>query len=281
MSGISIGTPAASDSSAASAPGGVERAAGTQPCINVQNLELTFFTGNGQTTALQDINLSIGEGEFVALLGPTGCGKSSMLRVVSDLLKPTAGTVTIRGKPPSVARQANDFGFVFQEPALLPWRTALDNVRLPLEVVGFPADQRQSRCAELLESVNLLKFKDAYPHELSGGMKQRIAIIRALSWRPSILLMDEPFSALDEITKGQLQEDLLELWESERKTVLFVTHNISEAVYLADRVVVLSSHPGRIRRIIPVELPRPRAENIRETMEFLRHVREAREELTV
>lgn len=257
-----------------------QASAGPTPCIAMQGLGLTFHTKKRRIPALENIDLDISEGEFIALLGPTGCGKSSMLRVVSDLLQPTAGTVRIRDRAPAIARQANEFGFVFQEAALLGWRTALDNVRLPLEVVGYPPQERRPRCEELLDSVGLLGFKDAYPHELSGGMKQRVAIVRALSWRPSILLMDEPFSALDEITKAQLQDDLLTLWDAEKKTVLFVTHNISEAIYLADRVVVLSSHPGRIRRIITIDLPRPRDPDLRETSEFLAYVRAARHELT-
>jgi NitT/TauT family transport system ATP-binding protein len=185
----------------------------------------------------------------------------------------------VRDEPASAARRENQFGFVFQEPALLSWRTALGNVQLPLEVVGFPPQARRGRCEELLDSVGLSKFKDAYPHELSGGMKQRVAIVRALAWRPSILLMDEPFSALDELTRGQLQDDLLQLWSREKKTVLFVTHNISEAVYLADRVVVMSPHPGRIKSILPIDLPRPRCEQMQETPEFMRWIRRAREAL--
>ena len=219
------------------------------------------------------------DGEFVALLGPTGCGKSSLLRLVSDLIPPTSGTIAVRGEPSSAARRANEFGFVFQEPALLSWRTALGNVQLPLEVVGYPSASRRARCEELLASVGLQSFKDAYPHELSGGMKQRVAIVRALAWNPSILLMDEPFSALDELTRAQLQDDLLQLWSRERKTVLFVTHNISEAVYLADRVVVMSAHPGRIKAILSPGLPRPRSVDMHETAEFMQWIRKARQAL--
>jgi NitT/TauT family transport system ATP-binding protein len=251
----------------------------SEACISLQDVGLTFQTAKRSIDALKGIDLDVAEGEFVALLGPTGCGKSSMLRLVSDLLQPTSGLVQIRGGSPALARQKNEFGFVFQEAALLTWRTALGNVSLPLEVVGYPGREIKARCEELLASVGLGKFGDAYPHELSGGMKQRVAIVRALSWRPSILLMDEPFSALDEITKAQLQDDLLNLWDREKKTVLFVTHNISEAVYLADRVVVLSSHPGQIRSIIKVDLPRPRHPDMRETADFLGYVREARHEL--
>jgi NitT/TauT family transport system ATP-binding protein len=248
-------------------------------CIALENVALRYRTERGVIDALTGINLTVAEGEFIALLGPTGCGKSSLLRLVSDLVAPTAGRVLVRGQPALAARRANEFGFVFQEPALLSWRTALDNVQLPLEVMNFPAAERAARCEQLLASVGLLKFKDNYPHEMSGGMRQRVAIVRALAWKPSILLMDEPFSALDELTKSQLQDDLLDLWNAERKTVLFVTHNISEAVYLADRVVVMSPHPGRIKAMLPVKLPRPRDEALRETPAFLAYVREARDML--
>ncbi len=246
------------------------------PCIVLDRVSLRFKSERGEVEALSDISLSVAEGEFVALLGPTGCGKSSLLRLVSDLLPPTAGTIAVRGEPAAAARRVNQCGFVFQEPALLSWRTALGNVRLPLEVVGYPRERRIARCEELLDSVGLLKFKDAYPHELSGGMKQRVAIVRALAWNPSILLMDEPFSALDELTRGQLQDDLLRIWSRERKTVLFVTHNISEAIYLADRVVVMSPHPGRSKTVLRPDLPRPRTADMHETPEFMQWTRAAR-----
>jgi NitT/TauT family transport system ATP-binding protein len=255
------------------------RLARARPCIALERVSLTFRSEQREVQALSDIDLDVAEGEFIALLGPTGCGKSSLLRLVSDLISPTAGTITVRGGPASAARRVNAFGFVFQEPALLSWRTALANVRLPLEVVGYPPEQRTARCEELLASVGLLKFRDAYPHELSGGMKQRVAIVRALAWNPSILLMDEPFSALDEITRAQLQDDLLDLWSRERKTVVFVTHNISEAVYLADRVVVMSPHPGRIKTVLQTGLARPRLPDLHETPEFMRWTRSAREAL--
>ncbi|WP_127753219.1 ABC transporter ATP-binding protein [Devosia sp. 1566] len=248
-------------------------------CISVRSVSLSFETPRRRVNALSDVNLSVGEGEFIALLGPTGCGKSSLLRLVSDLVAPTAGQILIRGAPPEAARRENDFGFVFQEPALLPWRTAIENLLLPLEVLNVPAEGREARCMDLLKSVGLGDFRNAYPHELSGGMRQRVAIVRALAWDPSILLMDEPFSALDELTKMQLQDDLLKLWSVGKKTILFVTHNISEAIYLADRVVVMSPHPGRIKTILPVDLERPRHEDMRETPEFMRLVREARDAL--
>lgn len=246
------------------------------PCISLEGVSLVYRTGRQDIHALADVGLQVAEGEFVALLGPTGCGKSSLLRLACDLIEPTSGIITVRGRPAQAAREANEFGFVFQEPALLFWRRAIDNVRLPLEVVGYPASERRKRCEELLDSVGLLEFKSAYPHQLSGGMKQRVAIVRALAWNPSILLMDEPFSALDELTKEQLQEDLLQLWSTQRKTVLFVTHNISEAIYLADRVIVMSTQPGRIKTVLPIKLPRPRSQDVRETTEFLEYLRHAR-----
>jgi len=249
------------------------------PCIRLHAVGVTYPTARGPVEAVADVGLDIGEGEFVALLGPTGCGKSTLLRVIGDLTPPCRGQIEVRGQGAAAARRRNEFGFVFQEPALLPWRTALANVHLPLEVVGYPAERRVRRCEELLDLVGLLGFKDNYPHELSGGMKQRVAIVRALAWDPSILLMDEPFSALDELTRNRLQEDLLALWAVEHKTIVFVTHNIAEAVYLADRVAVMSARPGRIKALLPVRLPRPRRPQMRDTVEFLEHLRTAREAL--
>jgi len=249
------------------------------PCVRLKDVDVTFQTEDQRVQALAGVTLDVGEGEFVALLGPTGCGKSTLLRVVSDLEQPSSGLVEVRGRPAAAARHANEFGFVFQEPALLPWRSALGNVQLPLEVVDYPQAERRARCEALLGMVGLSSFLNRYPHELSGGMKQRVAIVRALAWNPSILLMDEPFSALDELTKAELQDELLRIWAHEKKTILFVTHNLSEAVYLADRVVVMSAHPGRIVATIPVELPRDRGPEIRETMEFVQHVKRAREAL--
>ncbi len=246
------------------------------PCISLREVSVAFEARGNRVQALSDATLDIAEGQFVALLGPTGCGKSTLLRVISDLLRPTGGVLSVRGQPAADARRRNDFGFVFQEAALLPWRTALANIRLPLEVVGYEDAKRNDRCAELLASMGLTRFGNSFPSELSGGMKQRVAIARALSWNPSILLMDEPFSALDEITKNQLQDELLRIWEREQKTIVFVTHNISEAIYLADRVVVMSAHPGRIRQVIDVALPRRRGPEIRDTIEFVEQVRLAR-----
>jgi NitT/TauT family transport system ATP-binding protein len=247
--------------------------------VRLQEVGVTFRTPRGAVEAVADVSLEVAEGEFLALLGPTGCGKSTLLRVVGDLTEPSRGLVEVRSGAAHAARQRNEFGFVFQEPALLPWRSALENVRLPLEVVPSPPERRTARCRELLELVGLHGFQDSYPHELSGGMKQRVAIVRALAWGPSILLMDEPFSALDELTRNRLQEDLLALWAVEHKTILFVTHNIAEAVYLADRVVVMSPRPGRITAELPVTLPRPRRPEMRDTLPFLDHVHAAREAL--
>ncbi len=249
------------------------------PCVRLEQVSVAFETPDQRVQALTGVDLQIQEGEFIALLGPTGCGKSTLLRVVSDLTHPSTGRIEVRGKPAHEARRANEFGFVFQEPALRPWRSAIDNVMLPLEVVKYPVAERRSRCESLLERVGLTKFMNRFPHELSGGMKQRVAIVRALAWNPSILLMDEPFSALDELTKNQLQDELLEIWAREKKTILFVTHNISEAVYLADRVVVMSPHPGRIVETLEIDLPRPRDPGVRETIEFVQHVRRARQAL--
>jgi NitT/TauT family transport system ATP-binding protein len=248
-------------------------------CIYLRNIGVTYPTQRGPVEAIVDIDLEVQDGEFISLLGPTGCGKSTLLRVIGDLVEPSEGQVLVRDQPAKIARQNNEFGFVFQEPALLSWRSALENVHLPLEVVGYPPAERRQRCGELLELVGLSGFRDNLPHELSGGMKQRVAIVRALAWEPSILLMDEPFSALDEITRHQLQDLLLELWAVENKTVIFVTHNISEAVYLSDRIVVMSRHPGRINHIIHSNLPRPRHAAMRETVGFLDSVRAAREAL--
>ena len=287
---MTVTAPAATASSAPpsnrAAGGGAAPLAGPHPaldptsaiCIALDDVSVTYRARNQDVNALSHVSLSVRDGEFVALLGPTGCGKSTLLKIVSDLLRPTSGTVSVRGQA-AAARHANQFGFVFQEPALLPWRTAIDNVMLPLEVVKYPPAERRARCEQLLAMVGLSRFAGSYPHELSGGMKQRVSIVRALSWKPAIMLMDEPFSALDELTKQQLQDELLQLWSNESKTILFVTHNISEAVYLADRVVVMSAHPGRINAVIPVDLPRPRDAAVRDTLEFIGHVRRAREAL--
>ena len=246
--------------------------------IQVNAVDIVFPSSREPVHALGTVDLSVREGEFVSLLGPTGCGKTTLLRVVADLISPTRGVVMVRGQDAHVARRNNEFGFVFQEPALLPWRTVLANVRLPLEIVGYDGDEN-ARCEELLDLVGLLAFKNHYPHELSGGMKQRVALVRALSWGPSILLMDEPFSAVDELTRNRLQDDLLELWDLDKKTIVFVTHNITEAVYLGDRVLVFSSRPGRIVADITVQLERPRRPEVREEPRFIEHIKEGKKAL--
>jgi len=235
--------------------------------LSLQDVTVTFDTDRGFVTALQDITVSLPEHGFVSLLGPSGCGKSTLLRVVADLLTPASGTVSVLGSRPVEARKARELGFVFQDAALLPWRSAIDNVRLPLEV-GRSSQTENESPEKLLELVGLKGRESAYPHELSGGMRQRVAIARALVCRPRVLLMDEPFGALDEITRDRLNEELLRIWEATGTTILFVTHSIPESVFLSQQVLVLSSHPGRIRELVPITLPYPRNLAVRDTPEF-------------
>jgi NitT/TauT family transport system ATP-binding protein len=230
-------------------------------------------------TALTDIDLEIGRGSFVSLIGPSGCGKSTFLRIVADLLAPTAGTIVIDGKPPEAARLARQIGFVFQDSALLEWRRILPNVALPLELRGTGKAEREARAAGLLELVGLKGFERSWPRQLSGGMRQRAAIARALSTEPQVLLMDEPFGALDQITRDRLNMELVRIHEATKVTVVFVTHSIREAMLLSDRVVVMTPRPGRIARIIDVPLPRPRTLAVRESQEFQRLVGEGNMEL--
>jgi NitT/TauT family transport system ATP-binding protein len=235
--------------------------------LALDGVTVTFDTDRGFVTALQDITVSLPEHGFVSLLGPSGCGKSTLLRVVADLLAPAAGSVSVLGSRPEEARKARELGFVFQDAALLAWRTALDNVRLPLQV-GHSSQKEHESPEELLDLVGLKGRENAYPHELSGGMRQRVAIARALVCRPRVLLMDEPFGALDEITRDRLNEELLRIWEATGTTILFVTHSIPESVFLSQQVLVLSSHPGRVRELVPIELPYPRQLAVRDTPEF-------------
>lgn len=230
--------------------------------IAIRDIEHVYASDFSTVAALGSVSLSVGEGEFVALLGPSGCGKSSLLRIVADLLRPTAGTVEIY----SSSENGNDrpkTALVFQEYALFPWRTVLENVVFSLEMRGMPGEERTARARKVLGRVGLQSFAGAYPHQLSGGMRQRVGIARALAAEPEVLLMDEPFGALDAQTRTVLQEELLRVWESERKTVLYVTHSIDEAVYMSDRVVLLSARPGRIKAEYAVELPRPRKMEMR------------------
>ncbi|GAA1257128.1 ABC transporter ATP-binding protein [Streptomyces javensis] len=258
--------------------------AGPRNSVELENITVTFATERGEVTALRDISLAVENGGFVSLLGPSGCGKSTLLRVVADLLSPTAGTVAVLGTSAHQARTSRRLGFVFQDSALLPWRTAVENVRLPLQVGGgakaVPDAADAPSPEELLALVGLAGRENAYPHELSGGMRQRVSIARALVCRPRVLLMDEPFGALDEITRDRLNEELLRIWEATGTTILFVTHSIAEAVFMSQRVLVLSAHPGRVRELVPVDLPYPRTLDVRETPEFtalaarLRHLLE-------
>ncbi|MEI6180382.1 MAG: ABC transporter ATP-binding protein [Chloroflexales bacterium] len=249
------------------------------PIIEFDRVSKIYPSGSGPITALHEVSLGIAAGEFIALIGPSGCGKTTLMRLIGDLEQPSAGTVRVKAKSPDQARRDRDYGIVFQSPVLYAWRTICKNVELPLELMGYPRQQRHERAMSLLRLVGLGDFSQAYPHQLSGGMQQRAAIARALSFAPSILLMDEPFGALDEITRERLQLELLSIWaESDpRPTVIFVTHSIPEAVFLADRVIVLSPRPGRVQRIIEVNVPRPRAFETREDPRFFTLLTEVRE----
>jgi NitT/TauT family transport system ATP-binding protein len=220
---------------------------------------MVYATRGERLLALSDITLDVAEGEFVSLIGPSGCGKSTLLRLIGDLLQPTSGTVEVHGKPAAEARRHRDYGIIFQSPVLYDWRTVERNVQLPLELMGVSKRERAARSQELLHLVGLQDFARRYPWELSGGMQQRVSIARALSFRPSILLMDEPFGALDALTRDRLHAELESIWTATRKTVVFVTHNVREAVALGDRVLVFSPRPGRIVREFRIDLPRPRS----------------------
>jgi NitT/TauT family transport system ATP-binding protein len=233
----------------------------------------------GGTVALQDIDLQIEQGEFVSLIGPSGCGKSTLLRVIGDLIDPSRGTVTVNGKTARQARHDHDYGIVFQDAVLYNWRSVAKNVALPLELAGWSRERRQTRVAEMLDLVELRGFEDHHPWQLSGGMQQRVAIARALSFEPALLLMDEPFGALDEMTRERMNAELLGIWEQSGSTVVFVTHSIAEAVFLSTRIVVMSPRPGRISRVIPVDLPQPRGTATREDPRFFELATEVREAL--
>ena len=247
--------------------------------IDVQDLSLVFQTNDGPVNALSDINLAVNAGEFVSFIGPSGCGKTTLLRVIADLEQPTSGTITVNGMSPSEAREKRAYGYVFQAAALYPWRTIGANVSLPLEVMGVPREERKDRIARNLELVNLSGFAKKFPWQLSGGMQQRASIARALSFDPHLLLMDEPFGALDEIVRDHLNEELLKLWAKTQKTVIFVTHSIPEAVFLSTKIVVMSPRPGRIHEIIDCDLGGERTLDIRETPKFLEIAHRVREGL--
>jgi len=236
--------------------------------ILARELGLTFQTGDGAVEALSNINLDIREGEFVSLIGPSGCGKTTLLRAIANLETPSSGTLQVNGMSAEQARLARAYGYVFQAPALLPWRKVKDNVALPLEVMGL--DDVAGRVARNLELVNLKGFEEKFPWQLSGGMQQRVSIARALAFDPKLLLMDEPFGALDEIVRDKLNQQLLELWDRTKKTIIFVTHSIPEAVFLSTEIVVMSPRPGRIIDVIESDLPQQRNLDIRETPAFLK-----------
>ena len=238
--------------------------------IDATGVSLTFATADGTVDALAGIDLQIAAGEFLSLIGPSGCGKTTLLRIIADLEQPTAGTLRVNGLTTEEARLRRQYGYVFQAPALYPWRTVERNVMLPLEIMGIPAAERRERAARYLDLVGLVEFRRRFPWQLSGGMQQRASIARALSFDPALLLMDEPFGALDEITRDHLNEQLLRLWDRTGKTVVFVTHSIPEAVFLSSRIVIMSARPGRIIDVIDCDFPRDRTIEIRETPEFVK-----------
>ena len=250
-----------------------------RPVIAVKDLSLTFETGDGPVYALSKVDLTVEEGEFVSFIGPSGCGKTTLLRVIANLEEPTSGSILINGVTPEAARLGRQYGYVFQAPALYPWRTIERNVMLPLEVMGYSSSEQQARAAANLELVNLKGFEKKFPWQLSGGMQQRASIARALCFDPKLMLMDEPFGALDEIVRDKLNDQLLHLWRTTKKTVVFVTHSIPEAVYLSTKIVVMSPRPGRIIDIIPCNFPRERSLDIRETPEFLKVAHRVRDGL--
>jgi len=250
-----------------------------EPIVEIRALDKRFATAEGATIALEAIDLTIRAGEFVSLIGPSGCGKSTLLRLIGDLTRPSGGTVRVNGKPADQARRDRDYGMVFQAPVLFDWRTIEQNVKLPLEIVGIDRAQRDQRAAQMLELVELTDFGRRHPWQLSGGMQQRAAIARALAFEPKLLLMDEPFGALDEMTRERMNDELLRIWERTGTTIVFVTHSIPEAVFLSSRVVVMSRRPGRITSVIDVDLPRPRNDATRETERYFELVTGVREAL--
>jgi NitT/TauT family transport system ATP-binding protein len=249
----------------------------SEAVVSARGISKTF--GKGGVTALQDIDLEVGSGEFISLIGPSGCGKSTLLRLIGDLVEPSSGEILVNGKSAHRARLDRDYGIVFQAAVLYDWRTVAKNIALPLELLGWDRPRRNARVAEMVELVELGGFEKHYPWQLSGGMQQRVSIARALSFSPALLLMDEPFGALDEMTRERLNAELLGIWADTGSTVIFVTHSISEAVYLSTRVVVMSARPGRITSVIPIDLAQPRTFETREDPRFFELVTQVREAL--
>lgn len=249
------------------------------PAIFAKNINKIFKSSNAaeEVIALQNINLDVTPGEFISLIGPSGCGKSTLLRLVADLIEPTSGELQVNGKTPHQARLDRDYGMVFQAATLYDWRTVSKNVQLPLEIMGYPRNLRKARAREMLELVELGRFENHYPWQLSGGMQQRVAIARALAFEPSLLLMDEPFGALDEFTRERMNMELLRIWDRTRITIIFVTHSIPEAVFLSSRVVVMSPRPGRITQVIENDIDYPRVFETRETPRYFEKVTQVRE----
>jgi NitT/TauT family transport system ATP-binding protein len=248
-----------------------------EPAISLKSVSKIFDASGGDVHALDGIDLDVEPGSFVSLLGPSGCGKSTLLRVIGDLIQPTTGTVDVHGKPAADARKAREYGMVFQQPGLMDWRTVLRNIELPLQVQGVGKKERRERALEMLELVKLEKFADHRPRQLSGGMQQRVAIARALAFQPSLLLMDEPLGALDEMNREHLQRELLRIWRSTGTTIVFVTHSVSEAVFLSNEVVVMSPTPGRIAARVPIKLDYPRVDETRVSPEFVAAEAEVRD----
>lgn len=251
----------------------------TSPVIEAKNLNLVFNTNDGPVHALKDVNLMIGKGEFVSFIGPSGCGKTTFLRAIAALEHPTGGTLTVNGMTPDEARRKRAYGYVFQAAGLYPWRTIAENIKLPLEIMGFSKAEQAERVARVLELVELSGFGKKFPWQLSGGMQQRASIARALAFDADILLMDEPFGALDEIVRDRLNEEVLKLWARTGKTIGFVTHSIPEAVYLSTKIVVMSPRPGRITDVIDSPLPKERPLDIRDSKEFIEISHRVREGL--
>ena len=249
------------------------------PVVQAENLDLTFTTNDGPVHALRDVTLDIAKGEFVSFIGPSGCGKTTFLRCIAGLEQPTGGKLSVNGMSPDEARRARSYGYVFQAAGLYPWRSIERNITLPLEIMGFSKADQKKRVAEVLELVELTGFEKKFPWQLSGGMQQRASIARALGFDADILLMDEPFGALDEIVRDRLNEALLHIWERTQKTICFVTHSIPEAVYLSTKIVVMSPRPGRITDIIDSPLPRERPLDIRDSEAFIETAHRVREGL--